>query len=278
MIRFACPGCNATFSVPDDQAGQPGACDKCAVRFLIPAPLTAPIEAPPPVEAPPPLPVSTRPSGALEIRNCPTCEAKVSILPDDIGHEVECPACKAIFKVKDTSNTKSSSRRRREEDDDDEYRSSSRRSSRRRSQRDEEDDEEDVDGKYRKRSRSRYEEDDDYERDERGYIAKPSEVQTISTLLIVGGVIACLAFLGIGGFSGGACCFWPGTYYELVYGIMAIVRGSQLQQDRAFAQPPNGVCIMGIITIINGDILNLTLGIIGLSLLGSKNVQRYFRS
>jgi hypothetical protein len=144
---------------------------------------------------------------------------------------------------------------------------------------DDEEDDEDPDTKYRKRNRSRYEdeEDNDYERDERGYIAKPGEVQTVSLLLIIGGAIACVAFLGISGYSGGFCCFWPGTYYELVYGIMAIIRGSQLQQDRAFDHPPNGVCIMGIITIINGDILNMTLGIIGLSLLGSKNVRRYFR-
>ena len=285
MIRFACPGCNATFSVPDEQAGQPGACDKCGVRFLIPAPLTSPVEAPPlplPVEEPPPPPVPTRPSNAPEVRNCPTCQTRVSILSEDIGHEVECPACKAIFKITDSGiKPGSSSRRRREDDDDDGYEPRSRRSSRRNSsKRDEEDDAdgEDPDGKYRKRSRSKYQEDDDdYERDERGYISKPSEVQTIGTLLIVGGVLACLYFLALSVGSNGRCCLWPGTYFELVYGIMAIVRGTQLQQDRAFEHPPNGVCIMGIVTIINGDILNLTMGIIGLCLLGSKNVQRYFR-
>ena len=101
--------------------------------------------------------------------------------------------------------------------------------------------------------------------------------QSPCTPLIVGGVLACLYFLALSVGSTGRCCLWPGTYFELVYGIMAIVRGMQLQQDRAFEHPPNGVCIMGIITIINGDIVNLTMGIIGLCLLGSKNVQRYFR-
>jgi DNA-directed RNA polymerase subunit RPC12/RpoP len=284
MIRFACPGCQATFSVPDAQAGQPGACDKCGVRFLIPAPLTEAPEAPPPLPStvPDDPPPSTRPSGEPDVRSCPTCETKITILPEDIGHEVECPACKAIFKITDTSiKPRPGSRSRRDDEDDEDYRDDprSRRSSRRRNQRDEEqDDDEDArDSKYRKRSRSKYEDDDDYERDERGYIAKPGEVQTIGILLIVGGVLACLSFLAVSALSYGMCCFWPGTYYQLVYGIMAIVRGSQLQQDRAFAHPPNGVCIMGIITIINGDLLNMTLGIIGLCLLGNNNVKRYFR-
>jgi DNA-directed RNA polymerase subunit RPC12/RpoP len=292
MIRFACPGCQATFSVPDAQAGQPGACDKCGVRFLIPAPLTAPVEAPPPLpseaEEPPP-PPSTRPASQPEVRSCPTCETKVTILPEDIGHEVECPACKAIFKITGTSiKPRPSSRRRRDEDDNDYSGDPRSRRRSRRNQRDEEDDDQQEDdedardSKYRRRSRKKYDDDDDYERDERGYIAKPGEVQTIGTLLIVGGVLACLTFLTfivLGGLSTfGFCCIWPGTWYQLVYGIMAITKGSQLQQDRAFAYPPNSVCIMAIITIINGDVLNMTLGIIGLVMANNPNVKRYFRS
>ncbi len=201
MIRFACPGCSSTFSVPDEQAGQPGACDKCGVRFLIPTPLTAPIEAPPtlsPVpELPPQLP-GTVTSNAPEVRNCPTCEAKISILHEDVGHEVECPACKAIFRVQESKKPKPSSRRQRDDDEDEREEPRSRRSSRSSKREDEEaEDTEDPDSKYRKRSRRKYDEDDgdDYERDEYGYIAKPSEVKTTGVLLIVGGVLACVYFL-----------------------------------------------------------------------------------
>ena len=281
MIRFACPGCTSTFSVPDEQAGQSGACDKCGVRFLIPAPLTAPAEAPPPlpVDEPTPQPreSESKRDASPEVRKCPTCEAKISVLAEDIGHEVECPACKAIFSVTDTNKQRPSSRRRRDEDDEERE---SRRSSRRSRPDDDDDDDENPDSKYRSRTRRKYDDDDDddYERDERGYISKPGEVQSISLLLIIGGVLACLYFLAMAGFSTGACCLWPGTYFELVYGIMAIIRGSQLSQDRAFTNPPNAVCVMGIVTIINGDVINMTLGIVGLCLLGNANVRRYFRS
>ncbi len=78
--------------------------------------------------------------------------------------------------------------------------------------------------------------------------------------------------------SRGGWCFWPGTYFELVYGIMAIIRGTNMSQDRAFAYPPNAVCIMGIVTVINGDLLNMTLGVIGLCLINNDSVRRYFRS
>ena len=71
---------------------------------------------------------------------------------------------------------------------------------------------------------------------------------------------------------------WPGTYYSLVLGIMAIVKSSQLLGKRAAKQmPPSRISIMQIINILNCDWINLTLGIINLVFLGDEKVKSYFR-
>ena len=49
MIRFACPGCGATYSVDDAKGGKSGRCPKCQTQFQIPMPEGA--AAPPPVTA-----------------------------------------------------------------------------------------------------------------------------------------------------------------------------------------------------------------------------------
>lgn len=53
MIRFACPGCAAEYSVKDDKAGKSGKCPKCGTQFVIPGAEVAPPLTPP---APVPLP------------------------------------------------------------------------------------------------------------------------------------------------------------------------------------------------------------------------------
>jgi hypothetical protein len=71
---------------------------------------------------------------------------------------------------------------------------------------------------------------------------------------------------------------WPGTYYSLVMGVMAIVKGSQLLGDRASAQaPPSGIAIMQIVNIINCDFVNLTLGIIALVFHSDRQVKDFFK-
>ena len=37
MITFTCPGCQATFKLPDELAGKPARCSKCDQRFTVPA-------------------------------------------------------------------------------------------------------------------------------------------------------------------------------------------------------------------------------------------------
>src|SRR5687767_5644266 len=86
MIRFACPGCGATYSVDDSKGGKTGKCPKCATQFQIPAPEGAP--APPPATAadpraslPPPPPPD--PNAPVEIDPCPGCQARLSVAATD---------------------------------------------------------------------------------------------------------------------------------------------------------------------------------------------------
>jgi hypothetical protein len=59
---------------------------------------------------------------------------------------------------------------------------------------------------------------------------------------------------------------------------MAIVKGSNLIGDYAYRlPPPQGIAIMMIINIINGDAVNLTLGILVLVFLSDPEVKAYFR-
>jgi predicted Zn finger-like uncharacterized protein len=117
---------------------------------------------------------------------------------------------------------------------------------------------------------------DDYDRPRRP--PKPGKVQAISVMTLVGGILATLLGVGmtLGGFP--VCCLWPGTYFSLVMGIMAIVKGAELLGENAHrSRPPSGLAIMQIINVINGDFVNLTLGILTLVFLSEPEVKRYFR-
>ena len=100
MIRFACPGCDAAFTVGDEKAGKTGKCPKCSTQFLIPA---APAAAapgggdvftpPPPVAPPPPAPVNDD----IEIAPCPGCKKRLTVVAEDLGQSVECPFCETVY-------------------------------------------------------------------------------------------------------------------------------------------------------------------------------------
>ncbi|MGL4421919.1 MAG: NINE protein [Gemmataceae bacterium] len=94
MIRFACPGCSATFAVDPSKAGKAGKCPKCGTQFLIPeATVPEPASAgatPPPL---PPVPATN----SVEIDPCPKCQTKLSVAKSDIGSDVGCPYCETVF-------------------------------------------------------------------------------------------------------------------------------------------------------------------------------------
>lgn len=103
MIRFACPGCQAEFTVGDEKAGKTGKCPKCQAAFLIPGPDPADAPGPPPPSppsvrrpAPPPQPVTT--SGAsVELAPCPKCQTRLTVSAADLGLNVQCPNCTTTF-------------------------------------------------------------------------------------------------------------------------------------------------------------------------------------
>ncbi|MEO2090097.1 MAG: hypothetical protein ABGY75_11445 [Gemmataceae bacterium] len=176
MIRFACPGCMASFSVGPEQAGKPGQCPHCQARYVVPP---APTDAPP---AQPPPAVGS--DDAVEIRPCPKCQSRLSVLSGDVGLDVECPNCHTVYKAtratapppppaersraggrlvergsdRDNTDDERRSRRDRDRDDADDDNRRPRRSRRR-----DEDDEDDDDRDRRRRSRRRWYE-DEYDR------------------------------------------------------------------------------------------------------------------
>jgi hypothetical protein len=122
------------------------------------------------------------------------------------------------------------------------------------------------------------EDDSDKNERRRPLAEKPPQVQTIGIMMLVGGIFALLVS------GGGAigtlfvCCMWPGTYYGIVLGILAVVKGAQLLGENAHLQSrPKGIAIMQIINIINGDVVNCVMGVLALNYLKEPEVQNYFR-
>ena len=154
MIRFACPGCGATYSVSDEKAGKTGKCPKCTSQFVIPL-----------AEAPPPLPTPSVDANApVEIAPCPGCQARLSVATTDLGVDVECPQCRTIYPAvrpgqqplpkaekHDAVVESNTPRSKRPRDDDDDERPRSKRL------RDDDDDERPS----RRRSRVMYDDDDE---------------------------------------------------------------------------------------------------------------------
>ncbi len=190
-----------------------------------------------------------------------------------LGQAVKCPTCSHNFTAPDGGEEEAPSRpapvserpsrRPAAPPPEDDYEEEPR-PSKRRPRSDDPDD--DYDDAPRSRRRRRNE--------------KPGKVQAIGIMVLIGGIIACLIFLSVSIWAGiatfGLCCI-PGVY-SLVVGIMAIIKGAQLLGDKAYLQPPpSGIGIMMIINIINGDFINLVLGILVLVFLSDEEVKSYFR-
>jgi hypothetical protein len=108
---------------------------------------------------------------------------------------------------------------------------------------------------------------------------KPGKVEAIAIMTLIGGILAAMIGLSMAGFSAGFCCLWPGTYYSLVLGIMAIVKASALLGQNAHRERlPRTIAIMQIVNIINGDLANCVMGIIALVFTNDEQVRRYFRN
>jgi predicted Zn finger-like uncharacterized protein len=198
--------------------------------------------------------------------SCPSCQRTLRVPESLLGQAVKCPSCSHNFTAPDSTQDEAPPRPPRpstappppRDDYEDEPRPSRRRP------RPDDDDDDDDDAPRRRPVR----------RD-----AKPGKVQAIGIMVLIGGIFACLIFLSVSIWAGlatfGLCCI-PGVY-GLVVGIMAIVKGAQLLGDKAHLQPaPSGIGIMMIINIINGDVVNLVLGILVLVFLSDPEVKDYF--
>ncbi len=239
MIRFSCPGCGAVYSADDAKAGRTGQCPKCRGQFLIPRPEAADPPSPP-----------DDPDAPVEVSPCPGCGVRLSVAPSHLGREVECPYCKAVFRAAAVSpEAPDSARGRRDRDDEDE------RPARRR----------------RRRSRRYDDEDDGEPRPRRS--RRPGELAAIGGMLLGGGIVA-LGMSGVVGLS--TCCLWPVSWLSLVWGILAIIRGSQMLGRDDLQGPPRALLILQIVLILNGDVINCVLGIVGLVLLNNPAVRDYY--
>jgi hypothetical protein len=119
--------------------------------------------------------------------------------------------------------------------------------------------EDDIDDRYDDRPRRRR-------------VAKPGQIQAVAIMMTVGGGLAILISLVWILLSGLVCCLWPGLYYDIVIGILLLIRGiNMLNQDDQ--GPPRTLAILQIICIVNLDLANCVMGIVSLILLNDPKVQ-----
>lgn len=187
MIRFACPGCRTTFTVGPEQAGKPGRCPHCQARYVVP-PAAANVSPPlPPVGSDDP----------VEIRSCPKCQSRLSVLAGDVGLDVECPNCHTVYKAvrvgapppPPPERSRAGERLVKRGSDRDNTDDEDGRRPRRRSRQDEDDDDRDDRRERRRSRRRRYEE--EYDRD-----LLPHRGGMILTFGIVG-LVFCWTLVGL---------------------------------------------------------------------------------
>lgn len=197
--------------------------------------------------------------------SCPSCQRPLRVPESLLGQSVKCPSCGQIFTAPDQLEEETPQRAALDQPlppPNPEPRAH---------QADEE-----PPPVHRRSRYDEYDENDDAPRRRRE--EKPGKVQALAIMILIGGILACLSGFGWTVLSGFACCLWPGVYYGIVMGIMAIIKGTELLGEKAYrVGPPKGIAVMMIINIINFDMVNLTLGILVLVFLGDREVKEYFR-
>lgn len=110
----------------------------------------------------------------------------------------------------------------------------------------------------------------------RVYSTAPSKVKAIGAMLIGGGAWAILYSWVIIVFSALWCCLSPGIYLAIVWGILAIIKGVHLLGDRWYEHNPRILVILQIVLVINLDIVNLVMGIVGIIFLSDPEIRHAF--
>ncbi|AWM38315.1 hypothetical protein GobsT_35580 [Gemmata obscuriglobus] len=181
---------------------------------------------------------------------CPTCSTQLEVDAAHEGEEVECGHCLQVFVAATKKDGSSASGRK--------TRGAAPRSGSARDRADEEDDD---------RPRRRRRDDDDDDDDDDDYRPRRGDQipsQPVAGMLLGGGIWALLmSFLAVLS-SSFLCCAWPGVWFAVVWGILAIVNASSMFNKR-FVDRPKALLIMQIIQIVNFDVVNLALGIVGLA-------------
>jgi hypothetical protein len=202
---------------------------------------------------------------------CPDCEKELQVPQDLIGNKVQCPECQHTFiaAVPEESQTPANNlpvKISAEPTWDKKTKTGSEK--RTRSRREDDDGDDDYDDIRRPSSR-------------RGRGEQiPGKVSAIAIMTLIGGILATILGLtllaSIGASTCGFGCLWPGFYYSIVVGILAIVKGSSLLGANARSiPPPTGIAVMLIINIINADVIGMTLGILILVFSADEEVINY---
>ena len=198
------------------------------------------------------------------IIDCPSCNRPLRLPDDLLGRLVKCPSCGSDFTAAAPMPEEAAAPPRA-----------------RKGPAPSADDEEEPRGRPRRHSEYEDADDDDNRPVRRRADTKPGKVQAVGIMMLIGGILALIHGVGwmiAGVATMGLCCLWPGTYYSLVLGIMATMKGSSLLGERADQQAtPKGIAIMQIINIINLDIPNCVMGIISLVFLNEPETRDYFR-
>lgn len=220
---------------------------------------------------------------------CPGCKTRLTMGDDRAGDTLECPQCDATITIpalmpppppplptapptvytwptapapdpdaaEEEPRAPRSRRRRDEDGDGDDDKPWARGSRRRRDDEDDEDEDEPPRRFHRRRGKS-------------------GKVSAIGGMLLGGGACALVNSLlwVLGSMLG--CCLWPGIWFGVVWGILAIVRGATLLGDGR-QQNPHSLLVMQILQIVNLDVINLVLGILGLTFNSEREVKDSYR-
>ena len=177
---------------------------------------------------------------------CPSCRRPLRVPDSLLGQLVKCPSCDHTFGAPD---------------DLDDIPAPPRPPSR--------------EPEYRRSSFAS--EDDNFDRPPRLDRAgsMPDKVQAIAVMTLVGGILGLVVCLILAATCVGM--LWPGTYFSLVMGILATVKGAQLLGGRpgGGGMSPRATAVLQIINVVNLDLINLTLGILVLVFLADREVKEY---
>jgi hypothetical protein len=108
-------------------------------------------------------------------------------------------------------------------------------------------------------------------------LPRPFQARLVGVFLFLGGLVAIANPIAMSAFSGGLCCVCLPMFLEMIWGVVAVIRGLQI----LFVYRPRSPVILVIIQIhLCGafDLVNTLLGIFNLLMLCAPRARAYFRN